>query len=135
MNIFAVVCHANAKGLLDVVAQHKAKCSCLYHEPIDPSVFRSAPFLVEINEAIKPWFASLTEPWGIYLITETDVSFNEMRQHLRKFTYVIIPSHEVPVMFRFYDPRVFWNFVEVIDDAQLSWMLSPIGIVASNYQE
>ncbi|WP_333007602.1 DUF4123 domain-containing protein [Ignatzschineria larvae] len=71
----------------------------------------------------------------MYLITEKEVSFNEMRKHLRKFTYVKIPSQQVPVMFRFYDPRVFWNFSEVIDDLQLSWLLGPIGIVASNYQE
>lgn len=135
MNIFAVVCHGNAKGLLDATKEYGAKCSCLYNEPIDPGVFKAAPFLVEINEAIKPWFAELTDPWGIYLITEKEVSFNEMRKHLRRFTYVKIPSQEVPVMFRFYDPRVFWNFTEVIDDIQLNWLLGKIELVASNYQE
>lgn len=135
MNIFAVVCHGNAKGLLDISKEYGAKCSCLYNEPIDPGVFKAAPFLVEINEAIKPWFAELTDPWGIYLITEKEVSFNEMRKHLRRFTYVKIPSQEVPVMFRFYDPRVFWNFTEVIDDIQLNWLLGKIELVASNYQE
>lgn len=135
MNIFAVVCHGNAKGLLGATVQYRAQCSCLYNEPVDPNTFRNAPFLVQINEKIKPWFAELTDPWGLYLMTEKRVSFNEMRQHLRKFTYVKIPSQEVPVMFRFYDPRVFWDFTEVIDDWNLHAMLGPIEIVASHYGE
>lgn len=135
MNIFAVVCHGNAKGLLDATAQYDAQCSCLYNEPVDPGVFQAAPFLVQINEEIKPWFASLTDPWGLYLITEKEVSFNEMRQHLRKFTYVQTPIQESPILCRYYDPRVFWRFVEVIDNTQLQIFLGKIELVASNYLE
>lgn len=135
MNIFAVVCHGNAKGLLEVTKEFGAKCSCLYNDPVDPSTFRNAPFLVEINEGIKPWLAELTEPWGIYLITEKNITFNEIRQHLRKFTYVQIPSQSAPVMFRFYDPRVFWGFTEIIDDWNLHRFLGPVSLVASNYNE
>ncbi|WP_026879100.1 hypothetical protein WMO13_03560 [Ignatzschineria larvae DSM 13226] len=62
MNIFAVVCHGNAKGLLDVTKEFGAKCSCLYNDPVDSNTFRNAPFLVEINDGIKPWFASLADP-------------------------------------------------------------------------
>ena len=76
MNIFAVVCHGNAKGLLEATAQYGAQYSCLYNEPVDPDVFQAAPFLVQINEEIKPWFAELKDPWGLYLITEKEVSFN-----------------------------------------------------------
>lgn len=133
MKIFTVVCHGNAKGLLDVTAETGARCSCLYNEPVDPGVYQAAPFLVEVNEEIKPWFASLTDSWGLYLITGKDVSFHEMRQHLRKFTYVKIPTEEVPVLFRFYDPRFFWRLTEVIEDIDLQRFLGPIELVASNY--
>lgn len=135
MNIFAVVCHGNAKGLLDATKEFGAKCSCLYNYPVDPNIFRNAPFLVEINEGIKPWLAELKEPWGIYLITEKEVSFNEMRKHLRRFTYVQTPIQESPILFRYYDPRVFWRFVDVIDDDQLYLFLGKIVLVASNYLE
>lgn len=135
MKIFAVICNGSAEGLQDALATFDPPASCLYNEPIDPNTFRNAPFLVEVTETFKPWLAAQTTPWGLYLLTNKEVTFNELRQHLRRYTYAKIPSEEVPVLFRFYDPRFFWKFVEVIDDWNLHAMLGPIEIVASHYGE
>lgn len=135
MKIYAVICNGSAEGLQDALAIFDAPASCLYNEPIDPNTFRNAPFLVEVTESFKPWLAEQTTPWGLYLLTQKEVTFNELRQHLRRYTYAKIPSEEVPVLFRFYDPRVFWDFAEVIDDWNLHAMLGPIEIVASHYGE
>lgn len=135
MKIFAVICNGSAEGLQDALATFDPPASCLYNEPIDPNTFRNAPFLVEVTESFKPWLAKQTTPWGLYLLTQKEATFNELRQHLRRYTYAKIPSEEVPVLFRFYDPRVFWDFAEVIDDWNLHAMLGPIEIVASHYGE
>lgn len=135
MKIFAVVCNGSAEGLQEALAEFDPPAACLYNEPIDPNTFRNAPFLIEVTESFKPWLAAQTTPWGLYLITGKEISFNQLRQHLRRYTYAKIPSEEVPVLFRFYDPRFFWNFVEVIDDWNLHAMLGPIEIVASHYGE
>ena len=135
MNIYAVVCNGSATGFQEALKEYDPPASCLYNEPIDPNTFRNAPFLIEVTEAIKPWLAAQETPWGLYLMTNKEVSFNELRQHLRRYTYAKIPSQEVPVLFRFYDPRFFWNFAEVIDDWNLHAMLGPIEIVASNFGE
>lgn len=135
MKIYAVICNGVAEDLQDALATFDPPASCLYNEPIDPNTFRNAPFLVEVTESFKPWLAEQTTPWGLYLLTKKEVTFNELRQHLRRYTYAKIPSEEVPVLFRFYDPRVFWDFAEVIDDWNLHAMLGPIEIVASHYGE
>ena len=135
MKIFAVICNGSAEGLQDALIMFDPPASCLYNEPIDPDTFRNAPFLVEVTDSFKSWLAEQSTPWGLYLITRKEITFNELRQHLRRYTYAKIPSEDVPVLFRFYDPRVFWDFAEVIDDWNLHAMLGPIEIVASNYGE
>lgn len=135
MKLFAVICNKNISNLNEAIAKFNAPFSCLYNEPIQEDLLRNAPFLIEVSEEIKPWLAEQKTPWGLYLLTDKEVTFNELRQHLRRYTYVKIPSEKEPSLFRFYDPRVFWDFTEIIDDWNLHLLLGPIRVVASIYGE
>lgn len=137
MNIFAVVCAGNVLGLNEMLQEFNPPVACLYNEPIQEEILKYAPFLIEIqnHDGVKRWLSQQDMPWGMYFLTKKTVSFNELRQHLRRYTYVKIPSQDKPVLFKFYDPRVFWDFAKVIDDWNLHAMLGPIDIVASNYNE
>ena len=139
MKIYAVIDGSHAKDLLTRLSDYPLRYSCLYNVPIQEDLRAFSPYLVELSEAsedpFKKWLKTLGEggaPWGLYLFSKSD--FQKLRQHLRKYTYAKIPTEEKPVMFRYYDPRVFWKVIDILEDSQLYKLLEPIQIVSSYYQ-
>jgi len=132
MHIYALIDACNAPGLLEMLKTYDPPASPLYNEPLQEGMAERVPYIVELtSEPVKTWLSKLTLPWGLYLISDK-VNFLEMRKHLRKYTFAIIPIEEKPVFFRFYDPRVFWDLThKILDDWQLHAFLGPIDIVAS----
>lgn len=139
MKIYAVIDGSHAKGLLTQLSDYPLRHSCLYNEPIQDDLRAFSPYLVELSEAeddpFKAWLIALGKeghPWGLYLFATVD--FQKLRQHLRKYTYAQIPIEEKPVMFRYYDPRVFWWITEILEDWQLANLLGPIELVSSYFE-
>jgi len=132
MHIYALIDACNAPGLLEMLKTYDPPASPLYNEPLQEGMAERVPYIVELtSEPVKTWLSKLTLPWGLYLISDK-VNFLEMRKHLRKYTFAIIPIEEKPVFFRFYDPRVFWDLThKILDDWQLHAFLGPIDIAAS----
>lgn len=132
MHLYALVDACNAPHFLEMLETYDPPASCLYNEPLQDGMAERAPYIVELtSEPVKNWLSKLTTPWGLYLISDK-ANFLEMRKHLRRYTFAIIPISEKPVFFRFYDPRVFWDLThKILDDWQLHAFLGPIDIVAS----
>jgi len=134
MKIYAVVDACNAPYLLDMLKTYNPLASCLYNPPLQDGMAERAPYLIElVSDEVKAWLAKQTKEWGLYLVTEDYTDFFKLRNHLRKYTFAMIPDSEKPVFFRFYDPRVFWKITEVLNDWQLHAFLGPIEIVATHY--
>lgn len=135
MKFYAVIDGSNAPGLLAHLQNYPKEYSCLYNEPIQEDLREFSPYLIELslkhNDYFKQWLNSLghSSYWGICFFSKAE--FLELRRHLRKYTYAKIPNQDKPVMFRYYDPRVFWRIVEVLDNYQLNQLLGPIDSVVS----
>lgn len=139
MKFYAVIDGSNTPGLLGHLQTYPMEYSCLYNEPLQEDLREFSPYLVELslsqNDNFKQWLNSLgkSSHWGICFFSKAE--FLELRRHLRKYTYAKIPNQEKPVMFRYYDPRVFWRVVEILDNYQLNQLLGPIDTVVSFLDE
>lgn len=135
MKLYAVVDACNTPDFLDMLKMYDPPASCLYNPPLQAGMAERAPYLIElISDEVKAWLAKQTKPWGLYLVTESDTDFLKLRNHLRKYTFAIVPSSENPVFFRFYDPRTIWKITNVLDDWQLHAFLGPIEIISTYYE-
>ncbi|MCB9926125.1 MAG: DUF4123 domain-containing protein [Planctomycetaceae bacterium] len=88
------------------------RAASLYSGWAKENYWAIAPYLVEVDEALLDWIVEnlWDDPWGIFVIAETELA--DLRKHFRRFLMVEDPDGE-PLYFRFYDPRVLLNFVEV----------------------
>ncbi|MBE5203352.1 DUF4123 domain-containing protein [Pectobacterium sp. FL60-S17] len=121
---YAVIDGSIEEGLLDFLAEHDAPHCCLYAEPLQQELIPLAPYLVEVTQEVSSWLVNKTSPWGIYLFTS--VSMKDLRQHLRKYLQVLLPSEDKPVFFRFYDPRNIWDLCHVLSEWELHCFMGPI---------
>lgn len=111
---YAIIDGAVEEELLKFLEETNPPHCCLYSEPIQPDLVTLAPYLVEVIPEVDVWLQTKETPWGIYLITNTNM--NKLRQHLRKYLQVLIPGESKPVLFRFYDPRNIWDFLSVLSE-------------------
>ncbi|MBA0181491.1 DUF4123 domain-containing protein [Pectobacterium carotovorum] len=121
---YAVIDGSIEEGLLDFLAEHDTPHCCLYAEPLQKELVPLAPYLVEVTHEVSSWLVNKTSPWGIYLFTS--VSMKDLRQHLRKYLQVLLPSEDKPVFFRFYDPRNIWDLCHVLSEWELHCFMGPI---------
>lgn len=121
---YAVIDGAIEERLLDFLTEQDAPHCCLYAEPLQQEFIPLAPYLVEVTHEVSSWLGTKTSPWGIYLATSARMK--DLRQHLRKYLQVILPSEEKPVFFRFYDPRNIWNLCHVLSEWELHCFMGPI---------
>ncbi|KHT00177.1 DUF4123 domain-containing protein [Pectobacterium brasiliense] len=121
---YAVIDGSIEEGLLDFLAEHDPPHCCLYAEPLQQELVPLAPYLVEVTHEVSSWLVNKTSPWGIYLFTS--VSMKDLRQHLRKYLQVLLPSEDKPVFFRFYDPRNIWDLCHVLSEWELHCFMGPI---------
>ncbi|WP_127960440.1 DUF4123 domain-containing protein [Serratia microhaemolytica] len=129
---YAIIDGAVEENLLTMIEQQDLLASCLYAEPLQPELIPLAPYLVLANDALQQQLANRHSPWGLFITTYADMK--TLRQHLRKFLQITIPGQEKPVFFRYYDPRNFWNFLQVIEPWQKHLFLAPITSASSYYQ-
>lgn len=87
----------------------KEICQCLYDEPMSEELRLVSPYLVDLDHAprlLEIWRAEgLGDHWGLLLRAEGTLA--QVRYHLRRFTETKMPETNQPVLFRFWDPRVF----------------------------
>ncbi len=105
-----------------VDALPSGRSACLFEGPLAPKVAAASPYLVELSAAdplSKLW---RTQGWGKNwgLLLSSDEPLMTVRRRLRHFTQVRLPDNSGPVLFRFWDPRVFRRYMPSVagDDAE-----------------
>lgn len=121
---YAIVDGAVEGELLSFLEKVNPPHCCLYSEPIQSDLVALAPYLVEVTSDVEKWLQYKETPWGLYVITNTNM--NKLRQHLRRFLQVLIPQESKPVLLRFYDPRNIWDFIAILSEWELFLFIGPI---------
>ncbi|WP_434526724.1 DUF4123 domain-containing protein [Photorhabdus asymbiotica] len=129
VNYYAVIDGALMHDLYDMLEQLNPIASSLYTNISNKEEQINSPHLVELTQPVKVWLSRKKDPWGLYLLST--YPFEKLRQHLRKYLQVFIPTEKKPVFFRYYDPRVFWIFIDILSHDELNRFLSPIKKVIS----
>jgi len=114
-------------GLLDLAREpslyeHVARLSpsdaqCLYQGRIDPKLVRHCPHLVTLDPAdplSRLWRSDgWGQNWGMLMVSSA--GFRAVWRRLRHFTQARLPDGTGPVLFRFWDPRVFRVYMPLVE--------------------
>lgn len=94
---------------------------CLFAGRLDPFVKRASPFLVELSPSdplSKAWRGEgWGQAWGILM--SSPLNLPDLRRRLRHLTTVKLPDGSGPVLFRFWDPRVFRTYMPLVEPGDL----------------
>lgn len=122
VKLYGVLDCARAPETFDHVARLEPdSADCLFAGKLDPQVKRASPFLVELaptDPLSKLWRTKgWGQAWGILI--SSAASLPVLRRRLRHFTMARLPDGEGPVLFRFWDPRVFRTYLPAVEPAGL----------------
>ena len=95
--------------------------SCLFEGRLDETVRRVSPFLVELSSSDPLSRLWRTQGWGQAwgILISSRAGLRDVRRRLRHFTQVRLPDGVGPVLFRFWDPRVFRVYLPTTDDSEI----------------
>lgn len=128
---FAIIDAASEPECFELFAQQDPVISCLYEEPLDSDVSKVAPYLIELTDEVKDWLNERATPWGMYVSSEC--SFILLRQHLRQSLQAQVPEESQPQLFRYYDPRIIWLYIDAVPAIELYHFLGPIDAISTHY--
>ncbi len=120
--LFAIVDTAQDSRLIALVRQ-SPEHQCLFSGEVLPPLDRVSPYLVKLapdTPLLQLW---RTEGWGKHwgLLITTHADLATLRTHVRQFLQARLPDNRI-VLFRFYDPRVFLDFLPTSTPAeQAKW--------------
>jgi len=123
--LYGILDLARAPELYDHVERLAPACAaCLFEGKLDPQVLRASPHLVELaahDPLTVAWQgAGWGRSWGILIASREPLAF--VRRRLRHFTQARLPDGQGPVLFRFWDPRVFRIYMPLVEpDALPPW--------------
>ena len=90
---------------------------CLFAGDIHPEVKKVSPHLLELtpDDPLVPLWRGQGwgKAWGMWITSSADLY--TVWSRLRHFTQVKLPSGEGPVLFRFWDPRVFRVYMPLVE--------------------
>lgn len=94
---------------------------CLYRGELQPDILYVAPYLVQLlpDNPFTNWF--LRECWGRHwgIFAQSTSSLVGMRKHFRSLLTVDDAATGNPLLFRYYDPRVFLMFLPTCNASEL----------------
>ncbi|HEX8570310.1 MAG TPA: DUF4123 domain-containing protein [Caulobacteraceae bacterium] len=95
--------------------------ACLFEGRLDQRVRRVSPFVVELAPADPLSRLWRTHGWGRAwgILISSRATLPQVRRRLRHFTQVRLPDGSGPVLFRFWDPRVFRVYFPTTDPSAL----------------
>ena len=134
-------------GILDCAAdpalhEHAARlepehAACLYMGKIDPLVRAVSPYLVELapdDPLSRRWRAEgWGKAWGLLISSRADLA--TVRRRLRHFTMARLPSGEGPVLFRFWDPRVFRVYLPLVEPEAIGEWFKDIDLYVAETED
>lgn len=111
--MFAVVDSARDDRILILVRESVERYQSLYEGVEGEALGHVAPYLVELPRGSALLQRLVQEGWENRWMSfiEADLSFKEMRRHLRRFLMVADADTRKKMYFRFYDPVVLRSFV------------------------
>lgn len=124
LKTYAIIDAAAEPTCFEMFQQLDPERSCLYEPPLEPDVAELAPYLVLVNDDVENWLQQSSSPWGIYLTSYVPLVL--LRQHLRQSLQVFVPGDPQPQLFRFYDPRIIWLYLDAITDEEIYHFLGPV---------
>ena len=125
---YAVLDGAAIDGLPVKLYEAKARTLCLYRGELPPDLVYVAPYLVHLlpGTAFTNWLLAECwgKSWGIFAQTQT--SLTGMRKHFRALLTVYDEAGK-PLLFRYYDPRVFFNFLPTCTTDEIETFFGSVG--------
>jgi hypothetical protein len=116
--LYGVLDCARAPEMYEHVARLSPESAqCLFEGRLDEAVRRASPHLVELPPAdplSKAWRSvGWGQAWGLLL--SSSAALPTVRRRLRHFTMAKLPDGSGPVLFRFWDPRVFRSYMPLVE--------------------
>jgi len=131
-NVYAILDGASVPGLLGKLDEHSPEHVCLFTGQDDPELAETAPYLVRLD-AESPFMDWVLEKgwgkhWGIFAAVPAEVPFRDLRKHFRSFLRVRDPDGN-PLLFRYYDPRVFRVYLPTCNAEEMQTIFGPAGML------
>jgi hypothetical protein len=125
--VYAILDGAGIPELLPKLYEGDAPFECLYRGELAPDIAAVAPYLVNLTEESRftEWLLrnGWGKSWGIFVVGEADLP--AMRRHFRRFLTVHNEAGK-PMLFRFYDPRVFRLYLPTCNPDELSLLFTSV---------
>lgn len=128
--LYGILDCARAPDMYEHVARLTPESAdCLFAGRLDEQMRRASPHIVELAPADPLSRQWRTQGWGQSwgLLLSSSASLPVVRRRLRHFTMAKLPDGSGPVLFRFWDPRVFRAFMPHVEPASASDWFVDIG--------
>ncbi|BAQ67193.1 hypothetical protein NHU_00021 [Rhodovulum sulfidophilum] len=102
---------------------------CFYRETGQKQPLH-APWMIHMDDRISEMASFLPNDthWGFIFTSHWPM--RDLRAHFRRYTMLKTPQNEVPVYFRFYDPRVLFDLGYALEADKLRMFMRPFGRLA-----
>jgi hypothetical protein len=125
--IWAILDGARDSRIYDLVRYSRMERACLYAGNHPEELLHAAPHLIRLTPgtqfARELLGAAWGKSWGIFLSTRA--ALDTLRFHLRGFLRVRDQSGR-KLVFRYYDPRVFRDYLPTCTSGELEMVFGPI---------
>lgn len=117
--VYTILDGASVTGLPMKLYEMRPPNYCLFRGELKPDMAEVAPYVIQLipNTPFTEWVLSeFGKHWGIF--AHSLHSIKEMRRHFRALITVYNEKGD-PMIFRFYDPRVFRKFLPTCNGDEL----------------
>ena len=127
---FAILdCAADLRLHEHVARLEPGSARCLFLGNLHPAVKAVSPHVVELapgDPLTRLWRAEgWGKAWGLWIESAGDL--HGIWRRTRHFTQAKLPSGEGPVLFRFWDPRVFRVYLPLVEPGELAPWFEGLG--------
>ena len=127
LRVYAILDGASAQRLPQAIYQYGVQSVCLLRGELDPDLEQVAPYLVSLD-AESPFVDWVLgegwgKHWGIFVVV--DAELRTLRRHFRSLLTVYDPNN-VPLFFRYYDPRVLRIYLPTCNAEELKTVFGPV---------
>ncbi len=125
--LYCVLDGANVPNLPMRLYEAKLPNYCLFSGELSPDVVHVAPYVVNLfpNNQFTEWILEegFGKNWGVFV--HCRFSITEMRRHFRSLVSVHDEKGN-PLIFRFYDPRVFRKFIPTCEIEEIKTLFGKV---------
>lgn len=102
--------------------------SCLFEGRLEQSLRQVSPYVVELSPSDPLSVLWRTRGWGQAwgLLISSRASLSTVRRRLRHFTQARLPDGAGPMLFRFWDPRVFRTYLPLVEPGEIGGWFTDI---------